>query len=73
MNEPDRGAVQPTPEYLDPRRAAEYLLVSVATLGRWRMHGTGPAFVLCSPRMVRYSRAALDQFMRNRERLSTSA
>ncbi len=67
-------AVPPTSgEYLTPRAAADLLAVSVASLARWRMQGTGPAYCLVSRRAVRYSRATISAWLSDRERGSTSA
>ena len=67
-------AVPPTlGEYLTPRTAADLLAVSVASLARWRMQGTGPAYCLVSRRAVRYSRETISAWLADRERGSTSS
>lgn len=59
-------------EYLTPRAAAALLAVSVASLARWRMRGTGPAYCLVSRRAIRYQRAAISAWLSERERNSTA-
>ena len=56
---------------LTPKEAAEFLRVSLSWLAKARMRGDGPPFVKVG-RSVRYSEAALVQWMRGRQRLSTS-
>ncbi len=59
-----------------PREAAEFLGVSVHTLARWRVLGTGPAFVKFSrakQAIVRYRREDLERFIRAHVRTSTSS
>ena len=58
-----------------PRQAAEFLGVSVETLARWRVLGTGPAFVKFSrakQAIVRYRHADLERFIHAHIRTSTS-
>jgi predicted DNA-binding transcriptional regulator AlpA len=57
---------------LTPKETAERLKVSVSWLAKARMRGDGPAFVKIGRRAIRYSEAALQQWMRSRQRLSTS-
>jgi excisionase family DNA binding protein len=52
--------------------AAEYLQVSRSWLAKTRMRGDGPPFIKLGRRSVRYSQAALQQWMKSRQRLSTS-
>ncbi len=52
-----------TREFLTEPQLAELLGVDPRTLHRWRGSGEGPPFVRIGPRNVRYSRAALDQWI----------
>jgi hypothetical protein len=54
------------PEWLSPEVAARYLDTAESTLADWRMKGKGPAFARVGQRMVRYAKADLDAFMRER-------
>jgi excisionase family DNA binding protein len=56
---------------LTPKEAAHYLRVSVSWLAKARMRGDGPPFVRIG-RSIRYPETALLQWMRGRQRLSTS-
>jgi hypothetical protein len=59
-----------------PQEAAEFLGVSVDTLARWRVVGTGPAFVKFSrakQAIVRYRREDLERFVQAHVRTSTSS
>jgi len=51
--------------------AASYLRLQRQTLEAWRLRGTGPAFLKLGRRVV-YRREALERFMAERERTSTS-
>ncbi|MFY9820033.1 MAG: helix-turn-helix domain-containing protein [Thermoanaerobaculia bacterium] len=51
--------------------AARFLRLQPQTLEAWRLRGTGPAFVKLGRRVV-YRRAALERFMAEQERNSTS-
>jgi excisionase family DNA binding protein len=51
--------------------AARFLRLQKQTLEAWRLRGTGPAFLKLGRRVV-YRREALEQFMAERERRSTS-
>jgi predicted DNA-binding transcriptional regulator AlpA len=57
---------------LTPKETAERLKVSLSWLAKARMRGDGPAYVKVGERAVRYSEAALLQWMKSRQRLSTS-
>ena len=58
---------------LSPEQAADYLLLSISTLARWRIAGKGgPVFVRVSPQRIGYRRADLDKFIEERVRTSTS-
>ena len=55
-----------------PLQAAELLGVSVGTLGKWRVYGTGPKFEKLGPKLVVYSEEALEEFLLARSHASTS-
>jgi len=57
---------------LNERQAAQYLDIAVKTIQRWRLVGSGPAFVRLSSRAVKYRRRDLDEFIESRLRTSTS-
>jgi excisionase family DNA binding protein len=73
--------VQPSPAFpksgtpvvvlLTPKEAAERLKVSLSWLAKARMRGDGPPFIKIG-RSIRYSETALQQWMKSRQRLSTS-
>jgi helix-turn-helix protein len=54
-----------------PKEAARILRVSVSWLAKARMRGDGPAYIKVG-RSIRYTEAALTQWMKSRQRLSTS-
>jgi hypothetical protein len=54
-----------------PKEAARILRVSVSWLAKGRMRGDGPAYIKVG-RSNRYTEAALTQWMKSRQRLSTS-
>jgi len=56
---------------LTPMEAARLLKVSTSFLAKARMRGDGPPFIKVG-RSVRYSEAALIQWMKSRNRQSTS-
>jgi hypothetical protein len=56
---------------LTPKEAAELLKVSLSWLAKARMRGDGPPFI-CVGRAIRYDQATLIQWMKSRQRLSTS-
>jgi len=56
---------------LTPRETADRLKVSRSWLAKARMRGDGPPFIKVG-RAVRYSEAALIQWMKSRNRQSTS-
>jgi predicted DNA-binding transcriptional regulator AlpA len=58
-------------ELLTPKETAAFLRVSVSWLAKGRMSGEGPQFMLFG-RSVRYSKTALLQWMKSRNRQSTS-
>jgi hypothetical protein len=56
---------------LTAKDAAKLLKVSLSWLAKARMRGDGPAYVkVC--RSIRYTEAGLIQWMKSRQRLSTS-
>jgi predicted DNA-binding transcriptional regulator AlpA len=65
---------QPAPSIvlLTPKEAARPLKVSLSWLAKARMRGDGPPYVKLGNRAIRYSEAALIQWMKSRQRLSTS-
>jgi excisionase family DNA binding protein len=56
---------------LTPKEAARLLKVSLSWLAKARMRGDGPPFIKVG-RSIRYSEAALIQWVKGRQRLSTS-
>ena len=57
--------------FLTPTEAAGVLKVSLSWLAKARLAGDGPPFVQIG-RTIRYSEAALMQWLKSRQRLSTS-
>jgi len=56
---------------LTPKEAADFLRISLSWLSKTRVRGNGPPFVRVG-RSIRYAEAALRQWIRARQRLSTS-
>ena len=56
---------------LTAKEAAKTLKVSLSWLAKARMRGDGPTYVKVG-RSIRYAEAALIQWMKSRQRLSTS-
>jgi excisionase family DNA binding protein len=56
---------------LTPKEAARLLKVSLSWLAKARMQGDGPPYIKLG-RSIRYTEAALLQWMKSRQRLSTS-
>jgi excisionase family DNA binding protein len=56
---------------LSPKEAAKLLKVSLSWLAKARMNGDGPPYIRVG-RSIRYSDAALLQWLKSRQRLSTS-
>lgn len=56
---------------LTPKEAANRLRVSLSWLAKARMRGDGPPYIKVG-RAIRYSEAAILQWMKSRQRLSTS-
>jgi predicted DNA-binding transcriptional regulator AlpA len=59
------------PQLLTPKEAALSLRVSESWLAKARMRGDGPPYIQVG-RSIRYREAALLQWMKSRQRLSTS-
>ena len=57
---------------LTPKEAAHRLKLSASWLAKSRMRGDGPPYIKVGPRAIRYAEAALAQWMKSRQRLSTS-
>jgi predicted DNA-binding transcriptional regulator AlpA len=55
---------------LTPKHAARYLGISEASLRLWRYRGEGPRYFRAGPKLVRYRRVDLDQWIE--QRLSAS-
>jgi excisionase family DNA binding protein len=53
--------------------AAEYLRLSRSTLAKYRISGLGPVYEKAGERIVLYDEAALDEWLKQRRRRSTSA
>jgi predicted DNA-binding transcriptional regulator AlpA len=67
-------AERPTPAaspLLTPKEAARRLKVSTSWLAKARMRGDGPPYIRIG-RSIRYTEAALLQWLKSRQRLSTS-
>jgi predicted DNA-binding transcriptional regulator AlpA len=62
-----------TPSFvlLTPKEAAKLLKVSLSWLAKARMRGDGPPYIRIG-RSIRYVLAALIQWMKGRQRMSTS-
>jgi predicted DNA-binding transcriptional regulator AlpA len=67
---PQKQAVAPI-VLLTPKEAAKLLKVSLSWLAKARMRGDGPLYIRIG-RSIRYAEAALIQWMKSRQRLSTS-
>ena len=69
------GTVPPKPlpavVLLTPKEAARLLKVSLSWLAKARMRGDGPPFIKVG-RSIRYTETSLQQWMKSRQRLSTS-
>jgi len=64
-------SVAPIIVLLRPKEAAKLLKVSLSWLAKARMRGDGPPYIKVG-RSIRYADAALIQWMKSRQRLSTS-
>jgi hypothetical protein len=58
-------------QLLTPKEAARLLRVSLSWLAKARMRGDGPPYIRIG-RSIRYSGAVLTQWMKGRQRMSTS-
>lgn len=58
------------PVLLTPQEAAQRLRLSISWLAKARMRGDGPPYIQIG-RAIRYTEAALIQWMKSRQRLST--
>jgi predicted DNA-binding transcriptional regulator AlpA len=67
---PQKGAAPPK-VYLTPKEASEICRMSESWLAKARMNGDGPPFVKFG-RAVRYEVTALHEWVKTRERHSTS-
>ena len=67
---PQRPAA-PAIVLLTPKEAAKLIKVSTSWMAKARMRGDGPPYIPIG-RSIRYSEAALLQWMKSRQRLSTS-
>jgi predicted DNA-binding transcriptional regulator AlpA len=56
---------------LTPKEAGARLKVSLSWLAKARMRGDGPPYI-CIGRSIRYSETTVVQWMKSRQRLSTS-
>ena len=56
---------------LTPKEAARLMKVSLSWLAKARMRGDGPPYIQIG-RSIRYAEAALLQWMKSRQRMSTS-
>ena len=59
--------------WLRSPEAASYVGLSESTLAKMRLRGGSPPYSKAGPRVVVYSRAALDDWLSKRTRRSTSA
>ncbi len=57
---------------LTPKEAAKLLRVSTSWCAKRRMHGDGPPYIKIG-RSIRYGEAALIQWMKSQQRVSTNA
>ena len=71
MDVPFQRPATPAFVLLTPKEAAKLLKVSVSWLAKARMRGDGPPYIRIG-RSIRYTEAALIQWMKSRQRLSTS-
>jgi len=56
---------------LTPKDAAKIMKVSLSWLAKARMRGDGPSYIKLG-RSIRYTEVSLQQWMKSRQRLSTS-
>jgi hypothetical protein len=55
-------------DHLTKQQAAEVLNVTVVRLDGWRWTGRGPDYITLEGREIRYSRAALQQYIQSQTR-----
>jgi predicted DNA-binding transcriptional regulator AlpA len=67
---PDKQHREHSP-LLTTKEAGRFLKVSLSWLAKARMRGDGPPYI-CVGRSIRYAETALAQWMKSRQRLSTS-
>jgi predicted DNA-binding transcriptional regulator AlpA len=68
---PAQKPMAPMMVLLTAKEAATLLKVSLSWLAKARMRGDGPPYIRIG-RSIRYAEAALIQWMKSRQRLSTS-
>jgi predicted DNA-binding transcriptional regulator AlpA len=68
---PAQKPIAPTMVLLTAKEAARLLKVSLSWLAKARMRGDGPPYIRIG-RSIRYAETALIQWMKSRQRLSTS-
>ena len=68
---PAQNPTAPTVVLLTAKEAATLLKVSLSWLAKARMRGDGPPYIQVG-RSIRYALAALVQWMKSRQRVSTS-
>lgn len=59
--------------YMTTQQLAKELGVGEVTLWRWRRNGTGPRFHRVGPRAIRYSREAVNEWLRQSTDVSLAA
>jgi predicted DNA-binding transcriptional regulator AlpA len=47
--------------------AAIYLRLKIYTLRKWRREGTGPKYIRCGARLIRYMQADIDAWLEQRK------
>jgi predicted DNA-binding transcriptional regulator AlpA len=66
--EPERPPPPADDDLLTTRQVSEWLVCSTQWLEIGRLRGYGPKYVKVGPKMVRYTRAAVRAYLRERER-----
>ena len=67
-----RDAGADTPLLIDETEVERLYGLRRRTLQGWRTRGAGPPFVVCGGRQIRYSRTALEAWIADNTRRSTS-
>jgi predicted DNA-binding transcriptional regulator AlpA len=67
----DRKITTGAERLLTAKEAANFLRLSLSWLAKSRLHGDGPPYLKLG-RSIRYTETALMQWMKGRQRLSTS-